>query len=78
MTGILYCKECGFILAVGGDKIEGTNMKHAIGTGKKTEVHEGHGKFIVKESYDNKKFKTTEKWVEHLQNLVDEKFKKGK
>ncbi|MCJ7816759.1 MAG: hypothetical protein MUP55_02775 [Candidatus Aenigmarchaeota archaeon] len=75
MAGILYCKECGAILVVGGDKIEGTNVKHTIGTGKKAKVHEGYKKLVVKDEFDTKKFKTAQDWIDHLQETYKEKLK---
>lgn len=75
MAGILYCEECGVILVVGGDKIYGKDVKHTVGKGKKTEVHEGYKKLVVKDEFDPKKFKTAQDWIDYLQETYKEKLK---
>jgi hypothetical protein len=75
MVGILYCKECGKILAVGGDGIEGEGVSHEVKSGDKTVRHEGYKKIIVDEEYDAKKYKTVDKWIGHLQKKYKDKMR---
>ena len=75
MTGVVYCKVCGRVVAVGGDGItfEGS---HTVTKKKKTETHSEFEKIIIKEEYDAKKYKGMAEWMKHLQEIVNEKRKK--